>query len=164
MEIGSTRAFAGCRSLGNGKQAQASAESDAGPNTPRAFSTPVLSRAPYSSGKLMSTPFQGTSGPSGHAGFRPAFGQPAVSRFRAAPDPLLISLQQISPEQSISHQLRRLIVRHSADAFRLGANETSDGTSNPWKRCSRVTRYDSAHLTEYSSDRSSGVVRNKGTD
>ena len=159
-------AFARCHSSSNGKRARASAESDAEPNTvPRVFSTPVLSRASSSPGKFMSTPFQGASGPSGHAGFRPAFGQPAVSGLRAAPSPLLISLQQIPPEQSISHQLRRLIVRHSIDLFRLSANGTPDYTSNPWKCCSRGKRCGSAHLMKYSSNRSKGgVVCNEGSD
>jgi len=39
--------------------------------------------------KLMSTSLQGASGPSGHAGLPPAFGQPAVSGNDTAPKPAL---------------------------------------------------------------------------
>ena len=76
--------------------------------------------------KLMSTPFQGASGPSGHAGLGTAPGQPTVSGNHAAPKPVLISLQQIPPkEQPISLQLRKLTVRFFADVFNLGLTNYS---------------------------------------
>ena len=125
------------------------------------FRHPHLNDSILLPGRHMSTPFQGTSGPSGHAGFRPAFGQSAVSGPHAAPALSLISSQQISPEQSISHQLRRLIVRHSIDVFRLGANETPGGTSNLWKRYRRGTRYDSVRrrTTQLTSPKESSVTK-----
>ena len=71
----------------------------------------------------MSTPFQGASGPSGRSGLQPAFGQLAVSGDHAAPDSALTSSQQISPEQSISHQLRRLTVSPLTEVFNLRADK-----------------------------------------
>ena len=84
---------------------------------------PPLEIAFHSHWELMSTPFQGASGPSGQAGLRPAFGQPAVSRNHTAPEPVLTELQQMSPEQSISYQLRRLVVRLLTDIFDVRAND-----------------------------------------
>ena len=84
----------------------------------------------------MSTPFQGPSGPSGLAGLQPTLGQPAVSENGVASDeePALISLQQISPEQSMTRELRRLIVRLLVGAFGFGAKKLSGGASILWKR------------------------------
>ena len=73
----------------------------------------------------MSTSFQGASGPSGHAGFGTALGKLAVSGSYVAPEQTLISLQQIPPEQPISHQLRKLTVRLLADVFSLGLTNYS---------------------------------------
>jgi hypothetical protein len=55
-------------------------------------------------------------------------------------------------------------VRYSTDAFRLSANETPDGTSNPWRRCSRGMRYVSVRMTKYPPDQFAGIVCDKGTD
>ena len=115
--------------------------------------------------KPMSTPFQGASGPSGHAGFGTALGQPTVGRNHATPEPVVISLQQILPkEKPIYLQLRRLTVRFLADVSNLRANELFGGTRNPLKHCWHGTRYNPVPLTKYSPDRSEGVVCDKGTD
>ena len=74
--------------------------------------------------KLMSTPFQGASGPSGRAGLGTALGQPTVGGNHAAPKPVLISLQQV-PQEPISLQLRKLTVRLLADVFNLGLTNHS---------------------------------------
>ena len=74
----------------------------------------------------MSTPFQGASGPSGHAGTAPAFGKLAVSENHTAPEPSLMSFQQTSPEQYVSHQLRRLTVRLLSDVFDRMADKLPD--------------------------------------
>ena len=72
----------------------------------------------------MSIPFQGASGPSGHAGLRPALGQQAVSRNHPALQPALTQLEQISTEQPIFREIRRLIVRLFVDAFDLKTNKS----------------------------------------
>lgn len=71
----------------------------------------------------MSIPFQGASGPSGNAGLRSAFGQPVVRGNQIALEPTLMSLQQISPEQPILREIRRLIVSLLIDAFDLRADK-----------------------------------------
>ena len=82
--------------------------------------------------KAMSTPLQGASGPSGHAGLRSVLGQPTVSGNGAASEPALISLQQISPEQSVFREIRTLIVRLLVGALGLMAKKLP-GASTPWK-------------------------------
>jgi hypothetical protein len=103
----------------------------------------------------MYTLSQGTSGPSAHAGLRPAPGQPTVSGNHPAP-------QQISPEQSMSNEIRRLIVSPLVDVFDLRANEPSGGSSALLKHYGHSTRYDPVSRTEYPPNRSEGVVRGKG--
>ena len=83
--------------------------------------------------KVMSTPFQGASGPSGLAGLRPTLGQPSVSGNNVASESALISLQQIPPEQSVSRELRRLIVRLLVCAFDFRAKKLLGGSSILWK-------------------------------
>ena len=68
--------------------------------------------------KLMSTSSQGTSGPGGRAGFRPAL-ERLVSGQNPAPEAVLTLLQQTSTEQSISNDIKRLTVRTSAEVFHL---------------------------------------------
>ena len=102
--------------------------------------------------KLMSTLFQGSSGPSGLAGLGPVLRPPAVSGNHAAPVPVLILLQQIPSEQSISHQLRKLTVRlvtGVTPGFNLRAHELPGGTSNLSRRYYHSTRYDPVLLTKY---------------
>ena len=111
----------------------------------------------------MSTPFQGASGPSGHAGSRPAFGQPAVSRNYAAPQPVLISLQQISPEQPVSHQLRKLTVRLLVDVFNAKSNKLPGDTSTPLKRYWHSMRYDLVPPTKHPPDPAEKDICDKGT-
>lgn len=82
----------------------------------------------------MSTPFQGASGPSGLAGLRPSLGQPAVSGNGVAFESALMLLQQIPPEQSMSRELRRLIVRLLVCAFDFRAEKLPGGASILWKR------------------------------
>jgi len=60
--------------------------------------------------KLMSTSLQGALGPSGHAGSFSGLAQP-VSGNHVEPSQVLIGLEQISQEQSISNQIRKLTVR-----------------------------------------------------
>ena len=66
-----------------------------------------------------------------NACFRPAGGRGN----HTAPGPVLVLLQQILPEQSISHQLRRLTVRPLTDPFDLKANKPPGGT----EICRKVT-------------------------
>ena len=75
----------------------------------------------------MSTVSQGASGSTAHTGFRPALGQPMVSGNHPA-------LQQILPEQSISRDIKRLIVRPFVDVFDLRANKLSGDSSIPLNR------------------------------
>ena len=130
---------------------------------PHVFGTPWGSSSTVTK-KPMSTPFQGASGPSGQAGFGTTFGQPTVGGNHVAPKPVVISLQQISPEQSISHQLRRLTVRLLDNIFNLRTNGLFVGTSNPLKHCWHNTRYDSVPPTKHPPDRSEGAVYDKGTN
>ena len=109
----------------------------AAPPLHRHHLTPSRSRSTVVK-KLMSTSSQGTSGPSGHSGLRPAFGQPVVSGSHIESNPASISSRQVSTEQSISNQLRRLIVRLLTNVFNLGANDTP-GTSNLSKRYGHST-------------------------
>jgi len=113
----------------------------------------------FSHRELMSTSLQGASGPSGHAGLRPAFGQPAVSGNDTAPEPVLTKLQQMLQERSISDQLKTLIVRPLTGVFDVSANDPHGGTSNPSKSYGRRTlRYDPARPTKYPPDQSEGFV------
>jgi hypothetical protein len=105
--------------------------------------------------KLMPTLSQGASGPSTHAGLRAALGQPAVSGNHPAP-------QQISSEQPISREIRRLIVRLLIDFFDLRANKLSDGSRTLSKNYGRSMRYDSVSLTRCCPNRSEGVACDKG--
>ena len=74
--------------------------------------------------KIMSTSSQGTSGPGGRAGFQPALERLPVSGHNPAPEQVLTRLEQTSTEQSISNDIKRLIVRTLADVFIFGANES----------------------------------------
>ena len=65
-----------------------------------------------------------------------------MSASQAAPEPALASLQQMSPGQSISDQLRRLTVSLPANVFDLKADKLLDGTSNLSKGSCHRTRYD----------------------
>ena len=65
--------------------------------------------------RVMYTSSQGASGPSGNAGLPSALGQ-LVSGNHSTP-------QQISPEQSMSREIRRLIVRLLLDVFDFRANK-----------------------------------------
>ena len=95
----------------------------------------------------MAAPPQGTSGPSGLAGLRPAFGQPMVCENHAASNLAFTSLQQTTQEQSTSHQLRRLIVRLSTNIFGRRLTNIPGGISNLWKGYNRSTlRYDLSPL------------------
>ena len=69
----------------------------------------------------------------------------------------------MSPEQSISHQLKILIVRLLADVFDVRANDLHGGISNLSKSYGcRTLRYDPAPPTTYPSDRSEGFICDKG--
>jgi len=76
---------------------------------------------------MSTTLFQGASGPSGHTGLRAALGQRAVSGDHPAP-------QQISPEQSIPREIKRLIVSLLDDVFNPGAEKLSGCSSALLKR------------------------------
>ena len=84
--------------------------------------------------KVMSTPFQGASGPSGLAGLRLTLGQPSVSGNDVASESALILLQQIPSEQPMSRELRRLIVRLLVCTFDFRAEKLPGGASVLWKR------------------------------
>jgi hypothetical protein len=88
----------------------------------------------------MSTPLQGTSGPSGSAGLRPAFGQPVVSVNHITWSLALTLLKQVSPEQPILREIKRLIVRLFIDTFGLRTNKLLDGTILPLERHRHSTR------------------------
>jgi len=112
--------------------------------------------------KPMSTPPQGASGPSGHIGFRPAFGPPVSSRNHTAPELALTILQQIPQEQSISNQIRRLNVRLLVDVFNLRANKLSGYLSTLLKGYSHNTRYYRVPMTKYHpSNPPEGVICDK---
>ena len=117
-----------CYSLQQPIPVPASAGSDAGMGVAQTYT--ACSRRPHPADNIlppsrsptvMSLPSQGTSGPSGHAGSRPAFGQP-VSRNHTTPRLALIKPHQTLPERSIPHQLRRLTVRLLVNAFNLRAD------------------------------------------
>ena len=74
----------------------------------------------------MSTISQGASGSTAHSGLRPALGQPAVSGNHPTP-------QQIPPEQSISHEIKRLIVRPFFNVLDLRINKLTGNSSVPLK-------------------------------
>jgi len=113
--------------------------------------------------KLMSTPFEGASGPSGHAGLRPALRQP-VRGNHATPVPVLTWLEQAPPEQSISYQIRKLTVRLLVDVFDLRTDKLLGDTSTLLKRYCHTMRYDPVPLTKYPPDRSEGVICDEGKD
>jgi len=82
-----------------------------------------------------------------------------VSRNDTAPEPVLTQLQQMSPEKSISRQLKTLIVRPLTDIFDVRANDLHGGMSNLSKSYARRTlRYDPAPLMKYPPDHSEGFV------
>ena len=114
----------------------------------------------------MSTSFQGASGPSGHAGSRPAFGQPpqVVSVNHIPPQPALTRLKQVSPELPILREIRRLTVRSSIDASDLRANKLSGGIILPLKCHCHSMRCVLIPSTKYTPDRSEVVVCDKGKD
>ena len=68
----------------------------------------------------MSTSAQGTSGPGGRAGFHPAIRERPVRGHHAAPELMLTQFEQISTEQSISSEVRKLIVRMFTNVFNFG--------------------------------------------
>ena len=82
----------------------------------------------------------------------------------AAPEPLLMSLQQTSPEQSTSREIRKLIVRLLVGVSDLRTNKLPGGTSILSKPYWDSTRYDPLFLTKHPSDRPEGVVCDKGKD
>ena len=73
-------------------------------------------------------------------------------------------LKQVSPEQSIFREIKRLIVRPLIDAFGLGTNEPPGGTIIPPKRYYHSTRYVPIPPTKYPPDRSQGIVYDEGKD
>ena len=69
----------------------------------------------------------------------------------------------MSPEQSISHQLKILIVRLLADVFDVRANDLHGGISNLSKSYGcRTLRYDPALPMKCLPDRSEGFVYDEG--
>ena len=109
----------------------------------------------------MPTPYQGASGPSGAAGLQLAPRQP-VSRNCAACGPALMQLEQISQEQLILSQVKKLTVGLLIDMVDLRANELSGQTSTPLKTSWNCTRHDPVLPMECPSDRSVEVVCAKG--
>ena len=103
----------------------------------------------------MSTVSQGASGSTAYTGLRPTLGQPAVGGNYPAP-------QRIPPEQPVSHEIRRLIVRPFVDVFGLRTNKLCDDSSVPSKHSGRSMRYDPVPPANYSPNRFEGVVREKG--
>ena len=62
---------------------------------------------------------------------------------RTAPEKAVDIVQQVSPEQSISHQLKRLIVSLLAGVYDIRANDMPGGASNLSKRYGhRTLRYE----------------------
>lgn len=121
------------------------------------FDTSILQTAPFLDITLynhrMSTPLQGASGPSGHAGSGLALGQPVVSASHIAPQPVLTRLKQVSPEQSTFREIRRLIVRLFTDPFYLRTNRLLGGTITPLKCYCHSARYVPVPPTKYPPDR-----------
>ena len=64
----------------------------------------------------MSAPSQGTSGPGGRVGYQPA-PERLVSGNHTAPEPLLTWLGQTATEQSVSNEIKRLVVRAFASVL-----------------------------------------------
>ena len=75
------------------------------------------SRSRYTASReLMSTSFQGAPGSGGHIGLHSGLGRP-VSGSYVASEPVLTRLEQISQEQQISNQIRKLTVRFLTIVF-----------------------------------------------
>jgi hypothetical protein len=71
----------------------------------------------------MATSSRGDPGTSGHAGLRPALGQPVVSVNHITPQPALTWLKQVPPEQLILREIRRLVVRLLINPFGPGLTD-----------------------------------------
>lgn len=84
----------------------------------------------------MSTPSKGISGPSGRIGLQPFHGQPFIGNYRT-PEPVLT---QISPEQSMADEIRKLTVSlliESSDLIWVHHGDKSTLSKRSWRR----TRY-----------------------
>ena len=109
--------------------------------------------------KLMSTSYNGASGPSGHAGLLQFAPEPPVSRNHATPGLVLTSLEQPSQERLVFDQIKKLTVSLSVDTFNLRVNKLSGDTRT---RSRNMTRYDPVPPPKYRPDRSVGVVCDEG--
>ena len=114
--------------------------------------------------KPMSTPSQGTSGPSGHTGLRPT-SSPLFGGNYVVSQP---ASTQTSPEQSMANQIRKLTVRVLTPLFFgiIQAHETLDDASTMLKRSWHYTRYNRwpCFSDENPPNLRVGIVRDKGTD
>jgi hypothetical protein len=110
------------------------------------FSTSVVHNIflPYShhdTKTSMATSSQRASGPGGYAGSKPALGRPVSEKKKAVPEPMLTRSEQISAEQPISNEIRRLRL-----TVRLLILDVFDPRSYSYQNTShrRCTRYDSS--------------------
>ena len=111
--------------------------------------------------KPMSTSYQGASGPSGYGGLRPAPIQP-VSKNYAKPELVLTQSDQVSQEQLMSNQIRKLTVRPLVDVSNLRVNKFVGDTRTPSRCYWNSTTYGPMLPTKYLPNRSVGIICDEG--
>ena len=79
------------------------------------------------------------------------------------PEPTLTRFEQMLPEQSISHQVRKLTVRPLVDVCDLRANEKLGDARAPSKHSWNCMGYDLIPPMKSLPDRLAGAVRDKGS-